>query len=84
MVLVKAIAVCILLGLILFFCWQSYQEREGGFPRELLEAVKGDKKLAERLLENARNRTPGKPDRWYIEKVLYDMKRDGAGGGRRR
>jgi hypothetical protein len=83
MVLAKAIAICVLVGLILFLCWQSYQEREG-FPRELLEAVKGDKKLAERLLENARNRTPGKPDRWYIEKVLYDMQRDGAGGGRRR
>ncbi len=45
----------------------------------LLQAVKGDRALAKRLLEGAKLKYPGKSDRWYIEKVIYDIERDGAG-----
>jgi hypothetical protein len=72
----------IVIGLVVFGVWKDNKDREG-IPAEVLRAAKGDKKLAKRLLESARLRYPGKSDRWYHEKVLYDLERDGAGGGRR-
>jgi hypothetical protein len=78
----QAIAALIFLGLISVLLWKNHQER-AGLPRELLEATKGNKALAKRLLANARQRYPGKSDRWYVEKVIYDLERDGAGGRRR-
>lgn len=30
---------------------------------------------AERLIALARRKNPGKPERWYLEKVLYDLQR---------
>ncbi len=70
-------------GLIAFGVWQDHKSREG-IPADLLRAAKGNKKLAKRLLESARLRHPGKSDRWYQEKVLYDLERDGAGSSARR
>jgi hypothetical protein len=52
---------------------------KGRITRPLLQAVKGDRALATRLLEGAKLKYPGKSDRWYIEKVIYDIERDGAG-----
>jgi hypothetical protein len=78
----KVIAVLILVGLVILVSWQNHKDREG-LPRELLEAAKGNKKLAKRLLANAKERIPGKSDRWYVEKVIYDLERDGAGGRRK-
>jgi hypothetical protein len=51
----------------------------GKISGPLLQAVKGDRALAKRLLEGAKLKYPGKSDRWYIEKVIYDIERDGAG-----
>ncbi len=51
-----------------------------GVTRELLMATKGDRALAQRLLNHVRQKHPGKSQTWYIEKVLYDLERDGAGG----
>ena len=51
-----------------------------GMSRELLQATKGDYELAQRLIRHARTKYPGKPDHWYLDKVLYDLARDGAGG----
>ncbi|NET50943.1 MAG: hypothetical protein F6K09_20095, partial [Merismopedia sp. SIO2A8] len=42
----------------------------------LLKAVNGDRKAALRLLEQARFKYPGKSERWYREKVIYDLGRD--------
>lgn len=56
----------------------------GNINPNLLRAAKGDRKLAARLLENAKFRYPGKSDRWYVEKIIYDQERDGAGSGRGR
>jgi hypothetical protein len=52
----------------------------GRINRELLQATKGDRELAERLLNHARSKYPGQSAQWYLEKVLYDLERDGAGG----
>lgn len=52
----------------------------GSVNRELLQATKGDRELAERLLNHARSKYPGQSPQWYLEKVLYDLERDGAGG----
>ena len=41
--------------------------------RELLRRVQPD--TASRLISSAKLRTPDKPERWYLEKVLYDLKR---------
>jgi hypothetical protein len=73
----------IVIGFIAFGVWKDNKEREG-IPADVLRAAKGDKKLAKRLLESARLRYPGKSDRWYQEKVLYDLERDGAGSSARK
>jgi hypothetical protein len=69
--------------------WASYEgwrrwSRTGGIPGALLQAVKGDRARALRLLAHARERNPGKSERWCVEKVLYELERDGAGCGRGR
>ncbi len=58
---------------------QSSWAWNGKISGPLLQAVKGDRALAKRLLEGAKLKYPGKSDRWYIEKVIYDIERDGAG-----
>ncbi len=70
--------VAVIIGLI------KEQTAPGRIDSNLLRAAKGDRKLAARLLENAKFRYPGKSDRWYIEKIIYDLERDGAGSGRGR
>jgi hypothetical protein len=74
-------AICILaaVGLLGWSMWKDQKRGGGGMDRALLRAVKGDKALANRLLDGARFKYPGKSDRWYVEKVIYDMQRDGAG-----
>ena len=51
---------------------------------KLLQAVKGDRALAQRLLEGAQCKYPNKSHQWYVEKVIYDIERDGAGSSFRR
>jgi hypothetical protein len=75
--------VVIIVGLIGFGIWKDQQDREG-IPADLLRAAKGDKKLAKRLIANAKLRYPDKSDRWYHEKILYDLERDGAGSSGRK
>jgi hypothetical protein len=41
--------------------------------RQLLKVVSQD--TAERLITLAKRKNPGKPERWYLEKVLYDLQR---------
>jgi len=82
----KAIlAVLIAIGFVLVIIGiVKEQAAPGRINPHLLRAAKGDRKLAARLLENARFRYPGKSDRWYVEKIIYDLERDGAGSGRGR
>ncbi|MCU0565214.1 MAG: hypothetical protein MUF49_01285 [Oculatellaceae cyanobacterium Prado106] len=77
----------IAIALLLFAAWLFFSSgllnsQVDGIDRDLLNATKGDKALAKRLLEYARTRYPGKSEDWYIEKVLYDLQRDGACGYR--
>ena len=58
---------------------QNKRRDLGGVPAHLLQAVKGDRALAHRLLQGARLKYPGKTEKWYVEKVIYDIQRDGAG-----
>lgn len=60
---------------VLFLIWRESQPVDGLDPR-LLEATRGNKALARRLLEQAKLKYPGKSDRWYVEKIMYDLGRD--------
>ncbi|MGL5063333.1 MAG: hypothetical protein ACRC62_25415 [Microcoleus sp.] len=77
------LALLAVIATIAYWIWRDSQNTDNRIDRTLLRAVKGDKALAERLLNYARNRYPGKSEKWYVEKVLYDLERDGAGRGRR-
>jgi hypothetical protein len=78
---IVALAFLFAIAIIGYMIWRDAQNTEG-IDRNLLKAVKGDKRMAKRLLQSARDRYPGKSDRWYVEKVIYDLERDGAGSGR--
>lgn len=69
------IAFLVILVGVIFLIWCESQAVDG-IDRRLLEATRGDKALAKRLLEQAKFKYPGKSDRWYVEKILYDMGRD--------
>jgi hypothetical protein len=43
--------------------------------RELMTLVNGQSDVANRLLRHARDRYPGKTEQWYLEKVIYDLRR---------
>jgi cytochrome c-type biogenesis protein CcmH/NrfG len=47
--------------------------------RQTIALMNNDMERIERLLENARQRTPGKSEQWYWEKILYDLERDHGG-----
>lgn len=65
--------------------WREKRSRSGGgansnSPRQLYRAVlreaKGDHTLVDRLLDHARTKYPGKTEAWYLDKILYDFRRD--------
>ena len=47
--------------------------------RRTIALMNNDMERIDRLLENARQRTPGKSEQWYWEKILYDLERDHGG-----
>ncbi|MFB2970344.1 hypothetical protein ACE1CD_15330 [Aerosakkonema sp. BLCC-F183] len=73
------IALLMIIALMGVLTWYDRKNNDGIHPM-LLQAVKGNKALAKRLLEQAKFKYPGKSDRWYVEKIIYDLERDGAGG----
>ncbi len=48
--------------------------------QRLLTLVRGDQAAADRLLLQEKQTNPGQTDRWYWEKVIYDLERDRQGG----
>jgi hypothetical protein len=72
--LIVTIGLLAAIGIIVFWIWRDSQNTEA-IDRNLLQAVKGDKALAKRLLNHARERHPGKSEKWYAEKVIYDLRR---------
>ena len=43
---------------------------------KLLLKVQGDISTAERLINHLKVKHPGKSDKWYIEKAIFDLERD--------
>jgi Zn-dependent protease len=58
--------------------WQRFCEDVECAPlrRKLLNLVQNRWDTAERLIASAKRRNPGKSERWYLEKVIYDIQRD--------
>lgn len=90
----QAIALLVILGLIIWFIWYSANNASQLDPK-LLEELNGNRSLArqlqdaaknkgvaKRLLEQAKFKYPDKSDRWYVEKIIYDLERDRAGSRR--
>ncbi|WP_335038127.1 hypothetical protein [Nostoc sp.] len=44
--------------------------------KRLVVLLNGDVTTAERLLKQQRQRHQGQSDKWYLEKVIYDLERD--------
>ncbi|MTJ09241.1 MULTISPECIES: hypothetical protein [unclassified Anabaena] len=44
--------------------------------KELLTLLQSDSVTAERLLKYEQNKHPGKSKNWYLEKVIFNLKRD--------
>ncbi len=55
--------------------YRAYQSDKGckALRRKLLNLVHRD--TAERLINSAKRQHPGKSERWYLEKVIYDLQR---------
>ncbi|WP_107667954.1 hypothetical protein [Cyanothece sp. BG0011] len=56
----------------------NFQNKESvsiGLKNHLFMLVKGDKDLAKRLINLQKQKNPGHPEKWYWEKVIYDLER---------
>ncbi|AFY71470.1 hypothetical protein Pse7367_3225 [Thalassoporum mexicanum PCC 7367] len=53
----------------------SKNAKNNSLKRELMTLVHGQSDVANRLLRHARDRHPGKTEQWYLEKVIYDLRR---------
>jgi hypothetical protein len=51
-------------------------KNNGGLHPDLIKAAGGNKALASRLMKQVKIKYPGKTEKWYREKVLYDLHRD--------
>jgi hypothetical protein len=56
--------------------WGSPAGGSHRLHNQLLRLLRGDRKAANRLLEHVREMHPGRSERWYYEKVIYDLQRD--------
>lgn len=57
-----------------FSGWGSTSSQQ--LHNKLIRLLRGDRKAAHRLLEHVRQMHPGRSERWYYEKVIYDLQRD--------
>jgi hypothetical protein len=57
--------------------WQQYREAKScnRLYHELLILVRGQSALAERLINLEKNKHPGQSESWYLDKVVYDLRR---------
>lgn len=53
------------------------QKLQNPLWQRLLGRVGGQEAIAQTLLDRARDHYPGMDEDWYLEKVLYDLERDG-------
>jgi hypothetical protein len=59
--------------------WTRQDGVDERIRRRTISLMNNDMQRIERLLDNARARTPGKSEQWYWEKILYDLERDHGG-----
>jgi hypothetical protein len=57
--------------------WQCFCEDVACAPlrKQLLNLVRNKQDTAERLIVSSKKSTPGKSERWYLEKAIYDLRR---------
>lgn len=75
------------LSLALIKFWSSQRQGKVSSPyfsdpknrklqKRLLVLLNGDVTTAERLLKQQQQRHKGQSEKWYLEKVIYDLERD--------
>jgi hypothetical protein len=55
--------------------WLTERSKCTVLRKELINLVRGSHDIAERLVNSEKHKNPGKPENWYLEKVIYDLKR---------
>ena len=58
--------------------WQGYREsnRSNKLHHELMILLHGQSDTAQRLIDLEKIKHPGQPESWYLDKVVYDLKRE--------
>lgn len=54
----------------------NFRPRQHQVERKLLKLLGGDRKTANRLIQQSRRRYPDKSADWHWEKAIYDLERD--------
>lgn len=82
----KILAFILLAALLflIYILWQQIKQKRNrskskldrSLDKQLLTMLGGDRKVALRLLRNARKNHPGRTYLWYHEKVIGDLERD--------
>ncbi len=67
-----------LLILIGYFIWYNSNKSQNnrGIHPAVLQAARGNRALAQRMIEQAALKYPDKSETWRREKVIYDLNRD--------
>ena len=71
----------VLVGALAIWALNHYgvvQMPAGDIDRRVLQATRGDRALAKRLMRQVRIKYPDKNHEWHVDKVLYDIERDGG------
>ena len=57
--------------------YQNYREAttRSQLRRELLTLVHGQEDTAQRLIDLEKTKHPGHSESWYLDKVIYDLRR---------
>ena len=57
--------------------WQGYREsdRSNKLHHELMILLHGQSDTAQRLIDLEKIKHPGQSESWYLDKVIYDLKR---------
>lgn len=58
--------------------WQQYREaqRASKLHHELLILLQGQSETAKRLINLEKIKHPGQLESWYLDKVVYDLRRE--------
>ncbi|GAB4551963.1 MAG: hypothetical protein Tsb0014_45980 [Pleurocapsa sp.] len=58
--------------------WQQYREvnRSNKLYHDLMILVHGQSNTAQRLIDLERIKHPGQSESWYLDKVIYDLRRE--------